>query len=220
MLKSVRCLCILTNIEANVWCNIMALNEFQTNGILIVLSLTNRLIDILECTICMASARAAQTRTRTPDRYMGYDHRDKKDFNMEGYPSPSISEEKVGDVDSEEEVDAVSTLLLLLQGIYGQKSSELARLLEGSSEWKSTVVNKMSVAAKRLLLMLADLNEEEYSRIIRVVASMNLHFAPSLAQNRTEVPLSRPFLHSTLVDLLTCRLRTYSLKWILPAPKL
>ena len=163
------------------WIDLLSSNsESGFDSVLLVMSSTTRLIDVLEEYITVQTQLSASQ--EKPVTYLGYDSRDIKDFNIEGYDTtvPISQGSVVADMN-------ILTTLLLLRQLYCRKSEVLLNFIDKKGHYRGIIVIKLSNAVERLLLIAKFLPEDSYLQIIRIVAAINNHFNPSIIDSQTEV---------------------------------
>ena len=177
MRKLSRTLGILGNAYPLLWSDFVR----SENDALLITQAISRFVTLFEGTL---DALTKHKESKIPqEQYMGYDIRDIKDFNMEGYHHEEVEDTALLSLQTD-----LMTILLILHQIFAHKSDIMSNLINNNGHCSSILKSKLSNSVEAILHLLAKkLEEEFYLEIIRIVALINGHFSPSIAENRTEV---------------------------------
>jgi len=179
--RAFRCLAFLGNVYLQLWVDFLCSSaDCGFDSVLLAISSTTRLVDILEELVAVSTQLSAQQ--VKPVSYLGYDSRDIKDFNIEGYDLTIPISQRSVDTDLD-----IMTILLLLHQLYCHSSETLKNIIDNKGHYSVIIIMKLSNTVERLLLIAKSLSEDSYLQIIRIVAAINSHFNPSITDNQTEI---------------------------------
>ena len=201
------CLAFAGNIYPTLW------QEFLTTEITtrLVLSVSLKALDRCEC-LTHKSKEGMRTARNSivSTQYLGYDSRDKKDFNMEGYDENDKCLEEATIAKEATEMTILTWLLLLFQ-FFCHQINEVNRLVRSeriqsiakvdtsssssnsSSKSDSTDDSSDNVTSiycglvERILLLSQSLPEDAFLQVIKIAAAMNFQLPVRQDTNSTEV---------------------------------
>jgi hypothetical protein len=195
-----RCLAFAGNIYTTLW------GEFMESGDFLEIVLTFTLKCVERVSYWVFQNRDTKNNRVVSQRYLGFDERDKKDYNMEGYDDEKEADNiRANELANREET--IMTWLLILSQIYSQplpkvtskveekravrsascKEKEDETEAEAATTQSMHVIEVLKDTLSALLHMTKNMSEASYLLVIKVATAVNLQFPLQLETNTTEV---------------------------------
>lgn len=190
---AVRCLAFAGNIDETIWSSFM----YKTKHLDAITAVTDNLLTTIQTLISMKSPITIRK------SYIGYDKRDKAEYNMEGYDEEEAQQDKARHDKADREDQIMTKLLLITQFFFhpvelisirienfrdqqaNLTSSSMLQVENNELELDSFVPLLLDIA-QRVLGFTKIIFEDGSQQCIKIIAAMSSQF-PLINQQTTEI---------------------------------